>query len=293
LVGNGKTPSVEFPKPGILGRLVESAIGYLTVGTILLYPIGILVLSLQLWNSYAYTYSDALFAASLAPIAIAVVRIFSFLVWGFIAMGIVQQIAAAIAIPRDQKDFENNIAPLLPEPKRDEIVKRQQRSHKNQRRLYFLSAFLMVSAPCALHLIPLTSWRTWVLYAAFVSLSCTGGIATGVLGLNTGTASYPGIYGNGKATLVAYAFGIVAGFALAGTSIPSLPLVALDTSTGTQKGRLLAHKEGYWYLFDTQKRLRAVSDADADNVKFLRKESQPTPGTLKRQSLATDSLDTR
>lgn len=283
MVGRPETRSVEVSQPGAFGRLFELALTFLGIAGFLYYPIGMLVLSLQLWNSYVNTFSDALYAAYLALGPSTVVRIWSFLICGSLATGIVHLIAAAITMPSVRRDWANDKAPLHSESERESALQRRERIFDLAQDGFFLSASVGVSAPLVLQPILFNSWRTWVLYAAFVALSCAGGIATGLLGLYTGNTTYPGIYGNGKAHLVAYAFGIVAGIVLAGTSIPSFPLVALDTSTGTQKGWLLAHTDGYWYVFDTQKGLKAVSNVDASNVRFLRNESQPMPDTLKRQ----------
>jgi hypothetical protein len=135
---------------------------------------------------------------------------------------------------------------------------------------FFGSAFLTLSAPFALQLILFDSWRTWALYITFVIFCCIGGVAAGLLA-RLWRPEEPFFSSNWKALAVAYAFGILAGIALTATSSPSLPLVAFEAAE-EKEGRLLSHKEGYWYVFDAQGTLRAVSDDDAGDVRFLRND---------------------
>jgi hypothetical protein len=229
------------PSQFSLARIVEIAVGYLTLIGFLFYPIGVLILSLQIWDAYSYDLVDSLFAASLVPIATAAGRIGDFLFWALLAMTAAQEIAWAIGMSKWKEHYANILG--------------QDRFHKYMRRSSIITGF--------------DSWRTWVLYVFFVALCCVGGVAAGLLTLLPGQISFMGFSGNWKATLVAYAFRILAGITLAGTSNPALPLVEFE-SAGHECGRLLAHKEGYWYVFDSQDTLRAVPDDTAGSVKFLR-----------------------
>jgi hypothetical protein len=243
------------PSQFSLARIVEIAVGYLTLIGFLFYPIGVLILSLQIWDAYSYDLVDSLFAASLVPIATAAGRIGDFLFWALLAMTAAQEIAWAIGMSKWKEHYANILG--------------QDRFHKYMRRSSIITGFLTLTAPLALGLILFDSWRTWVLYVFFVALCCVGGVAAGLLTLLPGQISFMGFSGNWKATLVAYAFRILAGITLAGTSNPALPLVEFE-SAGHECGRLLAHKEGYWYVFDSQDTLRAVPDDTAGSVKFLR-----------------------
>lgn len=71
-------------------RIVEIAVGYLTVVTLLVYPIGLVSLALQLWNAYSFSLSDAFFVVALAPITLATSKLYDFITWGVIAIGIVR-----------------------------------------------------------------------------------------------------------------------------------------------------------------------------------------------------------
>jgi hypothetical protein len=260
----------------LLALIIELAVGYLTIIGFLFYPIGILVFSLQIWNAYPYGLSDVFFAASLIPIPVIAGEILDFLLWAFLAMGAAQGIVLVVAMPRWRQDEVSTIAAeasSLPEADRERVLNwqaRQDRHYKYQRLGLLGSAFLTLSAPVALQLILFHSWRTWALYIAFVIFSCIGGVAAGLLARLLGQGE-PFFSSDWKALAVAYAFGILAGIALAATSSPSLPLVAFE-SAEEKEGRLLSHKEGYWYVFDAQGTLRAVSDDDAGDVRFLRND---------------------
>jgi hypothetical protein len=258
----------------LLALIVEIAVGYLTIIGFLFYPIGVLVFSLQIWNVYPYGLSDAFFATSLIPLPVVAGKILDFLLWALMAMFVAQTIGFVVVMPRWREDFTSTIATVtssLSEADRERILSRQARQDRSYKylRLSFLgSAFLTLTAPYALHLILFNSWRTWALYIAFVTFSCIGGVAAGLLARLLGQGE-PLFSSEWKALAVAYAFGILAGIALAATSSPSLPLVAFESAEKIE-GRLLSHKEGYWYVFDAQGTLRAVSDADAGDVKFVR-----------------------
>jgi hypothetical protein len=260
----------------LLALIIELAVGYLTIIGFLFYPIGILVFSLQIWNAYPYGLSDAFFAASLIPIPVVAGEILDFLLWAFLAMGAAQGIVFGVAMPRWRQDEVSTIAAeasSLPEADRERVLNwqaRQEWHFKYFRWGFFGSAFLTLSAPVALQLITFDSWRTWALYIAFVIFSCIGGVAAGLLPRLWGRGE-PFFSSDWKVLAVAYAFGILAGIALAATSSPSLPLVAFE-SAEEKEGRLLSHKEGYWYVFDAQGTLRAVSDDDAGDVRFLRND---------------------
>jgi hypothetical protein len=256
-----------------LARIVEIAVGYLTLIGFLFYPIGVLVLSLQIWDAYSYNLLDSLYAASLVPIATAAGRVGDFLFWALLAMTSAQGIAHAIGMPK-LKEHEANILEPLPEAERERLLGSQDGFYKYERSSSILVSALTLTAPFVLQLILFDSWRTWMLYISFVVLCCVGGVAAGLLTLLPGQTPLIGLGGNWKAHLVAYAFGILAGIALAGTSNPALPLVEFE-SAGHECGRLLAHKEGYWYVFDSHGTLRAVSDDTAGGVTFLRNKPQP------------------
>jgi hypothetical protein len=267
----------------LLALLVEIAVGYLTIIGFLFYPIGMLVFSLQIWNAYPYGLSDAFFAASLIPIPVAAGITLGFLLWALIAMTVAQEIGLAIAMPRWRQNYVSTIATKassLPEADRERVLNWQDRQewHFKYFRWGFLgSAFLTLSAPVALQLILFDSWRTWALYIAFVIFCCIGGVAAGLLArLRVQEESFIAFSSIWKALAVAYAFGILAGIALTGTSSPSLPLVAFE-SAEQKEGHLLSHKEGYWYVFDTQGTLRAVSDDAAGDVRFLRDDCRNVP----------------
>lgn len=125
---------------------------------------------------------------------------------------------------------------------------------------------LTLIAPVSLQLIFIESWRTVALYAAFVIFCCVGGVAGGILMLLFGEEPF---YRSWKSTVVAYAFAILAGISLAGTSDPSLPLVHFETGE-IKEGGLLGHASGYWYVFDRQDTLLAIPEDETGGVRFLK-----------------------
>lgn len=252
-----------------VGRIVEISVGYLTAIGFLFYPIGMLVFALQLWNAYSYSLSDSLFAVSVVPITAAATRVFDFLLWAFLAMGAAQQIGSLIAWRRQREALVESLEPL-PAAEKEQLLDHRDRSDKSFRRMSGISCILLLTAPFALQLILFDSWRTWVLYIVFLVLCCLGGVAAGLVALLLDKEPFISLGGNWRATLVAYGFGILAGIAITGTSVPSLPLVELESAT-LKEGRLLAHKEGYWYVFNSEGTLKAVSDEEADDVTFHRR----------------------
>jgi hypothetical protein len=251
-----------------LARIVEIAVGYLTLIGFLFYPIGVFVLSLQIWDAYSYDLLDSLYAASLVPIATHVGRIGDFLLWAMLAMFAAHSIAMGIGM-RKWAEYDPDTFEPLSEAQKEGILDRDHRFFKHVRSSSIGTGFLFLTVPFALQMIIFDSWRTWVLFILFVVLGCIGGVAAGLLTLLPGQRPLLGFGSNWKATLIAYAFGILAGITLAGTSNPALPLIEFE-SAGLECGRLLAHKEGYWYVFDLQDTLRAISDDTAGGVKFLR-----------------------
>jgi hypothetical protein len=276
LTSSSETSSSNAGRGSTATRIVEIAVAYLTIIGFLFYPIGLLVLTLQLWNAYPYSFSDALFAASLVPIALSAGRILDFLLWGFIAMGIAQAIAAAIARRRVQEHFAANIAPKLAAAEREDLLQEEE-FWKVQRVENLLIILMSLIAPYLLQLVLFDSWRTWLLYITFVILTCIGGAAAGLLLRFTGDSPYGSLIGNWRALLVSFVFAILAGIALTGTSLPSLPVVAYEANSTQEEGQLLAHREGYWYIFDMRGTLKAIPNDHVGDVKFLQHDLQPNP----------------
>ena len=253
----------------IAARIAEVAVGYLTVVAILVYPIGLIALALQIWNSYAYGLFDALFVVSFAPVTLAAGKIFDFFTWAVIAAGSAGAISWYISARRGKWSLrvpDEALSSMTEE--RRERWRRVEEQHEKFTRLIgpliLLSAFLSLSAPFALSLIFFQSWRTWVLYIAFVVFSCAGGVASGLLIPHLGEGNSGPFW---RASGVAYAFAILAGVSLAGTASPALPLVEFEASA--LEAHLLGRTEGYWYVFDEQGTLVAVPNDDAGGIRFL------------------------
>jgi hypothetical protein len=63
------------------------------------------------------------------------------------------------------------------------------------------------------------------------------------------------------------AFGFVIGCLLAYLKTPPLPIVRIG-GEADYKGSLLAHAEGYWYVFNREGELIAIPDEDAKTVRI-------------------------
>lgn len=248
---------------GTARRVAEIAVGYLTVVAILVYPIGLISLSLQLWNAYRYGLSDAFFVISVAPTTIAASKIFDFITWGLIAIGLVEQIAWLISGHKSRDSLIETLS-SMPGEDSEELIKMAHKGHKSMRWSYIFSVVLVLTAPVALHMIFIESWRTVALYLAFVVFCLVGGVAGGILTLLFGERPY---YRSWKSTGVAFAFAILAGISLTGTSNPGLPSVSFETGR-TKEGYLLGYSSGYWYVFDRQDTLLAIPDDNTGNVRF-------------------------
>jgi hypothetical protein len=248
-------------------RIVELAVGYLTVVAILVYPIGLIALALQIWNAYAYGLFDALFVVSFAPVTLAAGKIFDFFMWSIIAVGSVGEIGLYIVMRREGGFLRipDQALRSMTEERRTQWRSSEERFEKYLRRSLLLSAVLSLSAPFVLALIPFQSWRTWVLYIAFVVLCFAGGVAGGFLTTQHFREENSGSLW--RANGVSYAFAILAGISLTGTVSPALPLVELDSST--LEAHLLGRTEGYWYVFDGQGTLVAVPNNEAGSIRFL------------------------
>ncbi len=59
----------------VLGRVLEGAAGYVASLILLVYPIGLVILALQLWTVYKYPFFGASYGASLAPVALAAAQV--------------------------------------------------------------------------------------------------------------------------------------------------------------------------------------------------------------------------
>jgi hypothetical protein len=254
----------------IAARIAEIAVGYLTVVGILFYPIGLIALSLHIWNAHSYELSEALFAVSFAPVTVAAGKIYDFLTWGLIAIGAVEEISWLkiswlIVWRRNYLALPDDALSSLSEQEREEWRRSEERHYKFMRRSLIISAVLVLTAPVALQLIYIVSWKTVVLYIAFLFFSCVGGVVGGLLTLLFGAGN---IGRNWKANAVGYTFAILAGISLTGTLSPSLPLVEF-ASAAQEEGQLLGRTDGYWYVFDQQGTLVAVPDDEAGGVRFL------------------------
>jgi hypothetical protein len=70
---------------------------------VLVYPLGVATLGLQLWAAYGYSLQESVYAASLAPAATAVARIFSSLFWflsSFTAAAVIAELVRERSDPR-------------------------------------------------------------------------------------------------------------------------------------------------------------------------------------------------
>lgn len=248
---------------GTARRVAEIAVGYLTVVAVLVYPIGLVSLCLQIWNAYRYGLSDAFFVMSVAPTTLAASKIYDFIMWGLLAIGIVEQIAWLIFGRRAHDSFIE-ILSSMPGEGSEKFIGMANRSYKFTRLSMILGAFVGLTAPVGLSLIFIESWRTVALYCAYVIFCCVGGAIGGILTLLFAERPY---YRSWKSTGAAYAFAILAGISLTGTSSPGLPSVQFETGE-TKAGDLLGHSSGYWYVFDRQDTLLAIPDDDTGDVRF-------------------------
>lgn len=225
-------------------RIAELVAGYLASVVVLLYPIGLLSLTLQLWVAYEYPLLDSLYAAALAPVPTAMAQIFYSLYW-FLSSYIVAEFVSGLI-------WQKSATPLMPRS-------------RGERLQSILIVLLVVTAPPSV-IRPeyIFTPRGIALWVGFALVALAGGAVGGLLH-RIAVARWQRLAAN----LAVYLFAILSAVLLTGTEGPHLPLVELGGGDGT-KARLLSHDGGYWYVFDAESGLAAVPDDEAGRVRFLR-----------------------
>jgi hypothetical protein len=227
-----------------VATLAEVVAGYIAALAVLIYPLGVATLGLQLWVAYNYPLQESVYAASLAPVAAPVTRIFSSLYW-FAA-----SLAAAEALARIVRERgTSQAAHISPASLRFEM---------------FFIWLVVTAAPSVLRPEYIFYRRGLGLWVLFVLASGAGGFVGGHMLRRAGTR-----WQLLAATITIYLYAAVAGVLLAGTEGPSLPLVEMGAGHRLEAS-FLSHSDGYWYVFDSEKGLTAVPDREAGHVEFLR-----------------------
>ena len=116
------------------------------------YPIGLIALSLHIWNAHSYELSEALFAVSFALVTVAAGKIYDFLTWGLIAIGAVEEISWLIVWRRNYLALPDDALSSLSEQEREEWRRSEERHYKFMRRSLIISAvFRVLENSGALH----------------------------------------------------------------------------------------------------------------------------------------------
>lgn len=272
MTGDSQSSSAGKPTTSVI-RIVEIVGVFLTVIGFLFYPIGLFVLSLQLWNTYPYDFSATWVTASLAPVTLVAGKTWDCLFGALVAMLAARRIGTLIAGHSSMDEYlARRMVESVPEKEREEFRARGKRLNRFSRLSSILEVVVLLAIPPVIYQdLFIFSWKSWVLYAVFVALSVIGGVIAGLLGHFDGSARGP-LSTYWKTTAVAYVFGILAGITLSGAMNPSLPLVNFESAT-PKEGRLLAHTNGYWYVFDGQGTLVALQDAEVGDVKFAQNKN--------------------
>jgi hypothetical protein len=79
---------------------------------------------------------------------------------------------------------------------------------------------------------------------------------------------FPGWVTMLKAIILIFVLNSISAFIVAFTGEPQLPKIALNGST-TAEGRLVAHVDGIWYIFDDNGKLAGIPDDKAGRVLVL------------------------
>jgi YD repeat-containing protein len=72
--------------------------------------------------------------------------------------------------------------------------------------------------------------------------------------------------------IIGVVWAFIAAFAFTLINQPPLPRVEVHGSTTVESGRLLAHADGFWYVYNAADDLIAIRD---DNVKTVKYKSEP------------------
>ena len=225
-------------------RTAEVVGGYLASVVVLLYPIGLLSLTLQLWVAYEYPILDSLYAAALAPVPTAMAQIFYSLYW-FLSSYILAEYVSGLL-------WQKSATPLLPMIRGERLQS------------IILVVLIAIAPPIVIRPEYILTLKGVTLWVGFVLSALAGGIIGGLLHRDAG-ARWPRLAAN----LAVYLFAILGAVLLTGTEGPHLPLVELGGEECTE-ARLLSHSNGYWYVFDPEDGLSAVPDDEAGRVQFLR-----------------------
>lgn len=248
--GNARNTSSGSEETLII-RIAELIAGYLASVVVLVYPIGVMVLGLQLWTAYEYPLPESLYAAALTPVATAMVPVFYSLYWFVASFGIVGIISELVQWPRD------SLIMLSPPD-----LRRMPRGLRFSQSVAVVVA-LMVPL-LVIHPEYILSLKGIILWVGFVLATCAAGVLGGFLRRIEGSR-----WQRLGATATVYIFAILAAVLLTGTEGPRLPLVEFGSGDRTE-AHLLSHSGGYWYFFDAKDVLSAVPDDEAERVRFLR-----------------------
>jgi YD repeat-containing protein len=96
-------------------------------------------------------------------------------------------------------------------------------------------------------------------------------VNTVILGEFVREGGYPK-HSHAPRLIIVVVWAFIAAFAFTLINQPPLPRVEVHGSTTVESGRLLAHADGFWYVYNAADDLIAIRD---DNVKTVKYKSEP------------------
>jgi hypothetical protein len=236
---------------------VELAIGYLGIALVLIYPIGLAISWLQLLDSYSVP--TALYATSLLPTTVVVgSKVVAILAWSFVA-GVLAALSAAIMVDYHLKQEERHTA------SRGGwwgYIKR----HK-QLVISGLGIGILLPLAAFYPFFSLHSVLDYVLYVSYLIAAMVGGAVRGWL--EGQRDSVETLAWRRVAGIAALFGGVILGaICLAGIEELSLPSAEFSAGAHVDKGSLLSHADGYWYVLDGEGSLLAIPDDEAGEVRI-------------------------
>jgi hypothetical protein len=262
-------------KRPVIKTLLTLAATYLATLAIIAYPLGFLTLWIQIWREYTHDAATAIYAVSLIPVAVVVVKAFAALGTAlFFVMGVSASASQFIAF-YGAVDLEG-------EETRTRLSGRRFRRFwefflfdKKWRAAQLLNGFLVGALlPWAFELVSIDSGTDAFFYTCSV-LIAGGGVVIGnsmlFKHLNE-QHDLRAIYA--KALPIMISSVVVAAFLLIPLQPPEFPVVRFSEGT-VEEARLISHSEGYWYVIAEGK--RAVMALPDNTVGTATVSEEPAP----------------
>jgi hypothetical protein len=241
-------------------RYVELALGYLGFLVVFVYPVSVLTTWLRLLDEFGYAPNTALYATSLisSPVLVAGTGV-EIILYSF-SSGLGASFARVVVLQRGLNIIYTRLLGA------DKV------GWFDKYAPYVAALLAVLVVPFAYrYSFDLQSRFDYLLYASYMALSLGGGVLGGLVA-DTDEVG-PSRLRQLAGAAITYLGVVLGAICLAAVSQLSLPTVEFGSQSDIQKGRLLTHSAGYWYVLDNEGLTVIPDDEAGDKIRI----TEPPP----------------